>query len=107
MARMDLFKPYRRIEESDEFIVYEFRTGFVYLLYAILLIIAFGYLTDQSVVSYTGLGLMVLYLCLVSTQYRTLSKRINRASAEAKVEYSGSKWSFANPLRAQIPKEFV
>ena len=104
---MDLFKPYRRIEESDEFIVYEFRTGFVYLLYAILLIIAFGYLTDQSVLSYTGLGLMVLYLCLVSTQYRTLSKRINRASAEAKVEYSGSKWSFANPLRAQIPKEFV
>ncbi|SVC12691.1 uncharacterized protein METZ01_LOCUS265545 [marine metagenome] len=104
---MDLFKPYRRIEESDEFIVYEFRTGFVYLLYAILLIIAFGYLTDQSVVSYTGLGLMVLYLCLVSTQYRTLSKRINRASIEAKVEYSGSKWSFANPLRAQIPKEFV
>ena len=107
MGRMDLFKLYRRIEESDEFIVYEFRTGFVYLLYAILLIIAFGYLTDQSVVSYTGLGLMVLYLCLVSTQYRTLSKRINRASAEAKVEYSGSKWSFANPLRAQIPKEFV
>ena len=107
MARMDLFKPYRRIEESDEFIVYEFRTGFVYLLYAILLIIAFGYLTDQSVVSYTGLGLMVLYLCLVSTQYRTLSKRINRASAEAKVEYSGSKWSFANPLRVQIQKEFV
>ena len=107
MARMDLFKPYRRIEESDEFIVYEFRTGFVYLLYAILLIIAFGYLTDQSVVSYTGLGLMVLYLCLVSTQYRTLSKRINRASAEAKVEYSGSKWSFANLLRAKIPKEFV
>ncbi len=107
MARMDLFKPYRRIEESDEFIVYEFRTGFVYLLYAILLIIAFGYLTDQSVVSYTGLGLMVLYLCLVSTQYRTLSKRINRAAAEATVEFSGNKWSFANPLRVKILKEFT
>tara|TARA_B100000470_G_scaffold191150_1_gene158219 strand:- start:81 stop:395 length:315 start_codon:yes stop_codon:yes gene_type:complete len=104
---MDLFKPYRRIEESDEFIVYEFRTGFVYLLYAILLIIAFGYLTDQSVVSYTGLGLMVLYLCLVSTQYRTLSKRINRAAAEATVEFSGNKWSFANPLRVKILKEFT
>ncbi len=102
---MDLFKPYRRIEESDEFIVYEFRTGFVYLLYAILLIIGAGYLADQSAVSYTGIGLMVLYLCLVSTQYRTLSKRINRA--EATVEFSGNKWSFANPLRVQIPKEFV
>jgi len=38
VAWMDLFKPYRRIEGSDEFVVFEFRTGFVYLLYAILLI---------------------------------------------------------------------
>ena len=104
---MDLFKPYRRIEESDEFVVYEFRTGFVYLLYAILLIIGAGYLADQNAVSYTGIGLMVLYLCLVSTQYRTLSKRINRAAVEATVEFSGSKWSFGNPLRVQIPKEFT
>ena len=104
---MDLFKPYRRIEESDEFVVYEFRTGFVYLLYAILLIIGAGYLIDQSAVSYMGIGLMVLYLCLVSTQYRTLSKRINRAAVEATVEFSGSKWSFGNPLRVQIPKEFA
>ena len=51
---MDLFKPYRRIEESDEFVVYEFRTGFVYLLYAILLIIGAGYLADQSAVSLHG-----------------------------------------------------
>ena len=107
MAGMDLFKPYRRIEESDEFVVYEFRTSFVYLLYAILLIIGAGYLADQGEVSYTGIGLMVLYLCLVSTQYRTLSKRINRAAAEATVEFSGNKWSFANPLKVQIPKEFT
>ena len=105
---MDLFKSYRRIEESDGFVVYEFRTDFVYLLYAILLIIgAAGYLADQSAVSYMGIGLMVLYLCLVSAQYRTLSQRINRAAAEATVEFSGNKWSFANPLRVQIPKEFT
>ena len=104
---MDLFKPYRQIEESDEFVVYEFRTGFIYLLYAILLIIGAGYLADQSAVSYTGIGLMVLYLCLVSTQYRALSKRIKRAAAEESAEFSGNKRSFANPLRAQIPKEFA
>ncbi len=104
---MDLFKPYRQIEASDEFVVYEFRTGFVYLLYAILLIIGAGYLFNQSAVSYGGVGLMLLYLCLVSTQYLSLSKRISQASAEATVEYSGSKWSFANPLKVKIPIEFV
>ena len=62
---MDLFKPYRQIEASDEFVVYEFRTGFVYLLYAILLIIGAGYLFHQSAVSFGGVGLMLLYLCLL------------------------------------------
>jgi hypothetical protein len=104
---MDLFKPYRQIEASDEFVVYEFRTGFVYLLYAILLIIGAGYLFHQSAVSYGGVGLMLLYLCLVSTQYRSLSKRISQASAEATVEFSGSKWSFANPLKVKIPNDYV
>ena len=36
---MELFKPYRLIEETDAFVVYEFRTGFLYLLYGILLTI--------------------------------------------------------------------
>ncbi|MBC8324600.1 MAG: hypothetical protein H8E27_03105 [Verrucomicrobia subdivision 3 bacterium] len=103
---MDLFKPYRQIEASDEFVVYEFRTGFVYLLYAILLIIGAGYLFHLNVVSYAGVGLMLLYLCLVSTQYRSLSKRISQAAAEATVEFSGSKWSFANPLKVKIPSKF-
>jgi hypothetical protein len=104
---MDLFKPYRQIEVTDEFVVFEFRTGFVYLLYAILLIIGAGYLFNQSVVSYAGVCLMLLYLCLVSTQYRSLSKRISQASAEATVEFSGSKWSFTNPLKVKIPNEYV
>ena len=84
--------------------MYEFRTGFVYLLYAILLTIGVGYFTQQNPISCTGIGLMVLYLCTVTTQYRNLSKKISQATAT--VEFSGSKWSFANPLRVQIPREF-
>ena len=103
---MELFKPYRLIEETDEFVVYEFRTGFVYLLYGILLTIGVGYFTQQNAISYTGIGLMVLYLGTVTTQYRNLSKKISQATATATVEFSGSKWSFANPLRVQIPREF-
>ena len=101
---MELFEPYRLIEEMDAFVVYEFRTGFLYLLYGILLTIGVGYFTQQNPISCTGIGLMVLYLCTVTTQYRNLSKKISQATAT--VEFSGSKWSFANPLRVQIPREF-
>ena len=101
---MELFKPYRLIEETDAFVVYEFRTGFLYLLYGILLTIGVGYFTQQNPISCTGIGLMVFYLCTVTTQYRNLSKKIIQATAT--VEFSGSKWSFANPLRVQIPREF-
>jgi len=98
---MELFKPYRLIEKTDAFVVYEFRTGFVYLLYAILLTISVGYFTQVNAVSYTGVGLMVLYLCTVSTQYRSLSKKINQSTAE----FSGSKWSFTNPLSVRISRK--
>ena len=101
---MELLKPYRLIEETNAFVVYEFRTGFLYLLYGILLTIGVGYFTQQNPISCTGIGLMVLYLCTVTTQYRNLSKKISQATAT--VEFSGSKWSFANPLRVQIPREF-
>ena len=45
---MELFKPYRHIEETDAFVVYEFRTVFLYLLYGILLTIGVGYFFTQQ-----------------------------------------------------------
>ncbi len=65
---MELFKPYRLIEETDAFVVYEFRPGFLYVLYGILLTIGVGYFTQQNPISCMGIGLMVLYLCTVTTQ---------------------------------------
>lgn len=50
---MELFKPYSHIEETDAFVVYEFRTGFLYLLYGILLTIGVGYFfTQQNPIRY-------------------------------------------------------
>ena len=69
------------------------------LLYAILLTIGVGYFTQQNAISYTGIDLMVLYLCTVTTQCRNLCKKVSQAAANATAEFSGSKWSFANPLR--------
>ena len=57
---MELSKPCHLIEETDAFVVYEFRMGFLYLLYGILLTIVVDYLTQQNPISCTGIGLMVL-----------------------------------------------
>ena len=69
--------------------MYEFRTGFVYLLYVILLTIGVGYFTQQNAISYTGIGLMVLYLGTVTTQRRNLSMKISQ-SASGTYKYRGS-----------------
>ena len=45
---MELSKPCHLIEETDAFVVYEFRTGFLYLLYGILLTIGVGYFFNQQ-----------------------------------------------------------
>ena len=55
---MELFKPYRLIEETDAFVVYEFRTGFLYLLYGILLTIGVGYFTYKTI----GIGYGVVFM---------------------------------------------
>ena len=100
---MDLFRPYRVVEESDEYIVYECKTIYVYLLYFFVVILAIGFAVEHDVMEWVGIVLLLLYFCLVSTQYMWLSRKMKRAALEFSVEFTGSKWSFAKPLRMKIP----
>jgi hypothetical protein len=102
-----MLRPYRQVDKTDDYVVYEFRTLYVYVLYGILGVIAAGYFARMSVLSIAGTVLVVLYLLLVSTQYLGINGKIRRAAKAASVEMSGSKWSFSNPLRVKIKKEFI
>ena len=102
-----MLKPYRQVEETDDYVVYEFRTIYLYLLYSILGMIAAGYLASVLALSIAGGVLMDLYFLLVFTQYMRLGRKIKRAAKKTSVEMSGSKWSFSRPLRAKIKKEFI
>ena len=106
-ASKTMLRPYRQVEETDDYMVYEFNTIYMYLLYGILGMIAVGYFASMSSLSIAGIILMVLYFLLVSTQYMRLSEKIKRAAKTSSVEISGSKWSFASPLRVKIKKEFL
>jgi len=99
-----MLRPYRQVEETDAYVIYEFRTIYLYLLYGIMGMIAVGYLASMSVLSIVGIVLMVLYFLVVSLQYMGLNGKIKRAAKESSVEMSGSKWSFSSPARVKIKK---
>jgi len=71
-----MLRPYRELEETDDYVVYEFRTIYLYLLYGIFGMIAAAYFASMSVLSIAGIVLMLLYFLLVSTQYMGLSGKI-------------------------------
>ncbi len=97
-------KPYKVIEEAQNHTVYEYKTIYLWLLYAILGILGAGVLFGVEHLSAVGGGLMVLYFLCVSVPYRQLGKRQREAMTTGSVEITGSKWSFKNPLRVKIPK---
>ena len=102
-----MLKPYRKIKETEEYITYEFKTLYLYLMYGTLVLLAIGYFTDIFLLMGLGGFLMLLYLLVVTTQYYPLCNKIKKASKASSVEISGSKFSFSNPLRVKIKKEFI
>ena len=102
-----MLTPYRIVEENEDDVVYEFITIYVYVLYLILVFIVISFILKMRLLEGLGFVLMILYFLLVSIPYMKLGKKMKKAAAEATVEFSGSKWSFANPLRVRIKKKFL
>jgi hypothetical protein len=98
-------KIYRVIEEDDQFVTYEFRTIYIYVLYVVLAIMLTGFWTNQTWLSVVGGSLMALYFFTVSLPYMPLHRKIRKAMREGSVTFSGSKWSFGNPLTIKLKKD--
>ncbi len=75
-----MFRPYKELEETEEFIVYEYRTVYLYVLYGILATIAVGHFASISNVLITGIALMILYFFLISTQTSRAGTRLPSCS---------------------------
>ena len=98
-------KIYRVIEEDDRFVTYEFRTIYIYVLYVVLAVMLTGFWTNHTWLSVLGGSFMALYFLTVSLPYMPLHRKIRKAMREDSVTFSGSKWSFANPLRIKLKKD--
>jgi hypothetical protein len=102
-----MFKPYYKVEEVGEFVVYELKTAYIYAMYCILAIMAVGFFTNTFALLIPGSIMMLLYFLFVSTKFIKITRITKRAAQMNSVTISGSKWSFSDPLRIKIHKEFA
>lgn len=98
-----MLKPYSIVEETSDEVTYEFKTIYLWILYGILAVGGIGLLLKEPVLGYVAGGCMLIYFLTVSLQYWKLGAITKKAAANGSVKYSGSKWSFSNPLRVTIP----
>ena len=95
---MELFKPYSHIQETDAFVVYEFRTSFLYLLYGILLTIGVGYFfTQQNPIRYGYIQILREF-----GGCNRLSHRVHAACAEFRVVFVLADRFFPAPATAAL-----
>ena len=99
-----MMKPYKVVNEDDQWVTYEFRTIYMYLLYVILAVALAGFWTGIGWLSFAGGGLMVLFFLTVSIPAIPFHSRIRKAMRQNGVELSGSKWSFVQPLKIKLVK---
>ena len=99
-----MLKPYSIVEETSEETTYEFKTIYLWILYGILAAGGIGLFLKEPILGYAAGGGMLVYFLTVSLQYRKLGAITKKAALNGFVKYSGSKWSFSNPLRVTIPK---
>ena len=99
-----MLKPYSIVEETSDETTFEFKTIYLWGLYGILSVGGIGLFLKEPILGYVAGGCMLAYFLTVSLQYRKLGVMTKQAALNGSVKYSGSKWSFSNPLRVTIPK---
>ena len=99
-----MFKPYSVVEDTNEEVTYEFKTIYVWVLYGILMIGGIGFAISEPIIGAIAAGCMLIYFFTVSLSYQKLGRTIRKAALTGSVKYTGSKWSFSNPLRVTISK---
>lgn len=99
-----MFKPYAIVDESPDEVTYEFKTIYLWILYAILAAGWLAFVRKNEILGMAAGGCMVVYFITVSLPYRRLGAITRRAAMSGSVKYSGSKWSFKKPLRITVPR---
>jgi hypothetical protein len=97
-------KPYRIVEESETHVTYEYRTAYTWTLYVVLLVMVVGMVLPNEPLTIVGGAGIAAYFVAKVVLGNEANTRIRKAMQSNAIQLSGSKTSFGNPLRIQVPK---
>ena len=97
-------KQYKIIEENETHIIYEYRTVYTWILYAVLLIMAAGLIIPNDFLKIIGSVFIALYFITKLALGNEVNSKIQAAMRFNSIQLSGKKASFGNPLRIKLLK---
>ena len=98
-------KTYIEIEANDEHILYQHNTLCGWWLYLSIVLMVIGFAPALSIIGSVGAASILIYAVVVFIPSWRVARVLRQAVFIKGVRYSGSRWSFANPLRISIPRQ--
>ena len=80
-------KPYRIAAETDEYIIYEFKTGYIYALYKILILMLVGIVADIAWLSFAGMAAMLIFSFLSHCHIFPFTKESGKLRAKTRLRF--------------------
>lgn len=99
-----MLKPYTVISETEEHITYQYNPMCSWALYFVLMIFVAATIINSVITTSIAIVAFVLYILLVTVRAFKVSSQIKKIVLNHKVQISGSKHSFKNPLIIVVPK---
>jgi len=99
-----MLTPYKVINENVQSVTYEYNSFYTWSLYLALIAMLIGMVSEVKVLEYTGFLFVALNLLVKHLLGKNESSAIKYALKVDKVELSGNKHSFKNPLRVKVFK---
>ncbi len=97
-------RAYELVREDETSMVFQYNPLCGLWLYASAVAVGVGMILDWHPLTLAGSTSILLYFAVVYLPALATSREIRRAVMTRPAEISGSRWSFANPLRITIRK---
>ncbi|MEE4384767.1 MAG: hypothetical protein V2J02_22450 [Pseudomonadales bacterium] len=99
-----MWKPYRRIEETRDRVVWRYSPLCSWWLYGTIAVLLVGIWQGSLVIEGIAIASACLYLLFVTLPGLGPARAIRSAMRNGSVTMHGSRWSFSDPLTFRVPK---
>lgn len=99
-----MWKPYRVVDEDAGHVRFVYSPICTWWLYATIALMIAATVLEQKVFAYPAVASIALYMLFVTLPGFKVAAAIRAAAKSSEVRFTGSRWSFANPLTIVVEK---